>query len=506
MRCSCGDANRVGQNRDGDRGERRKTPCSGCVASFLSPALDTCLAPTTEYSSIGIPAPEEAPVPPGSAGVSPAWGWFARQLAIGMVPPRPLGSALEDERISRSGIGRALPWERGRPRPHPGDRVGQRLGFAWLPVALRAPRSGTSASPGLGLAGHFPGSAGVLARIRGTVAANGWGLHGSPSPCGLRARRRAHLQVWDWQGTSLGARASSPASGGPWLPMVGVCMAPRRPLGSALGDERISRSGIGRAPPWERGRPRPHPGTVTANGWGLHGSPSPCGLRARGRAHLQVWDWQGTPLGARASSPASGDGDGQRLGFAWLPVALRAPRSGTSASPGLGLAGHFPGSAGVLARIRGTVAANGWGMHEPPSPLGLRARGRAHLQVWDWQGTSLGARASRPHPGTVAANGWGLHGSPSPCGLRARGRAHLQVVSQANTNELSSRAPLCITPNWQQRQRRASIVSPFQGSFCISAQPRPLAWAGMLARLWRSGTEWARKPTSMNCRAGLLCA
>jgi hypothetical protein len=254
MRCSCGDANRVGQNRDGDRGERRKTPCSGCVASFLSPALDTCLAPTTEYSSIGIPAPEEAPVPPGSAGVSPAWGWFARQLAIGMVPPRPLGSALEDERISRSGIGRALPWERGRPRPHPGDRVGQRLGFAWLPVARRAPRSRTSASPGLGLAGHFPGSAGVLARIRGTVAANGWGLHGSPSPCGLRARRRAHLQVWDWQGTSLGARASSPASGGPWLPMVGVCTNPRRPLGSALGDERISRSGIGRALPWERGR------------------------------------------------------------------------------------------------------------------------------------------------------------------------------------------------------------------------------------------------------------
>jgi hypothetical protein len=246
MRCSCGDANRVGQNRDGDRGERRKTPCSGCVASFLSPALDTCLAPTTEYSSIGIPAPEEAPVPPGSAGVSPAWGWFARQLAIGMVPPRPLGSALEDERISRSGIGRALPWERGRPRPHPGDRGCQWLGFAWLPVALWAPRSGTSASPGLGLAGHPPGSAGV-SPASGDRAGQRLGYVTVP-------RRPAGSALGDERTSTRGIGGARPGSAGVparirertvcWLEYVAV---PRRPAGSALEDERIPKRGIGGA-------------------------------------------------------------------------------------------------------------------------------------------------------------------------------------------------------------------------------------------------------------------
>jgi hypothetical protein len=175
-------------------------------------------------------------------------------------------------------------------------------------------------------------------------------------------------------------------------------MVPRRPAGSALEDERLSKRGIGEGRPGSAGVPA-RIRDASVRGWDMHGPPSSCGLRARGRAPLQAWDRRGAHLGAPSPSSASSEG-------ASAPVP--------------------PGSAGVPARIR-DASVRGWDMHGPPSPCGLRARGRAPLQAWDWRvppgSAGVLARIRGPWLPTAGV----CQGYPSPCGLRARGRAPLQA-------------------------------------------------------------------------------
>jgi hypothetical protein len=122
---------------------------------------------------------------------------------------------------------------------------------------------------------------------------------------------------------------------------------------------------------------------------GRRGVPSPCGLRAQVRAHLQRWGWHG--------------------GTPWRCGGLH--REGASAP----------------------IWRDVCGGHGVPSPSGLRAQVRAHLQRWDWHGGGIGM-AGTPGDAVVstakrAARPGRLVGRrclPSPCGLRARGRAHLQ--------------------------------------------------------------------------------
>jgi hypothetical protein len=247
-------------------------------------------------------------------------------------------------------------------------------------------------------------------------------------------------------------------------------MAPRRPPGSAPEAGRISSSGIGemlwrRGPPapilpWERGRParirkthwsagfplgarasRPHPGDALVGGWRMPGSPSPSGLRARGRAHLQLRDWRNAvdtqpasadfPLGARASRPPPGDAlerrfspgsagvppaSGRRVGrwlaYAWLPVALRAPRPRPGASPAPGLATRC-GDA-------------------PPAPILPWERGRpARIRKTHWSvaGICLAPRrppGSAPEAGRISSSGIGetlwIRSPPAPISPWERGR------------------------------------------------------------------------------------
>jgi hypothetical protein len=84
----------------------------------------------------------------------------------------------------------------------------------------------------------------------------GWDRRGFPSPCGLRARGRAPLQACDVHGSgtvlqlpgqSLEMRLASAAEArqrrfqGTVGSASDICRAPRRPAGSALEAERLSR-------------------------------------------------------------------------------------------------------------------------------------------------------------------------------------------------------------------------------------------------------------------------
>jgi len=113
---------------------------------------------------------------------------------------------------------------------------------------------------------------------------------------------------------------------------------------------------MGRAEPLEmrwsppRRRDSADPGKHNmGEGWHRPGVPSPSGLRARGRAHLQGWDGQdsnrwrcGGLHREGATAPIWGSTTWGKAGISRASRRLRAPRSRTSESPGLGWAGRDP--------------------------------------------------------------------------------------------------------------------------------------------------------------------
>jgi hypothetical protein len=106
-------------------------------------------------------------------------------------------------------------------------------------------------------------------------------------------------------------------------------MVPPRPSGSTPEAGRLAKRGTGRPPLGARAS-SPASWGVPIGGWGMHGPPSPYGLRARGRAHLQVWNWQPPPpLGARASRPHLLPSD-----VPWLALRRRKSRSRDRRSQG----------------------------------------------------------------------------------------------------------------------------------------------------------------------------
>jgi hypothetical protein len=172
-------------------------------------------------------------------------------------------------------------------------------------------------------------------------------------------------------------------------------------------------------PPLGARASRPHPGSAVAGGWRMPSPPSPCGLRARGRAHLQPWHWHGSPS----------------------PCGLRA---------------------------RGRAHLQPWHWHGSPSPCGLRARDRAHLQTWHW------------------------HSSPSPCGLRARGRAHLQIWHWHGSQPL----PLQHVPGDAAGLRRRGAPAPiFPWERGRLARIREMYWFGGCrmpnSRTGRATARWS---------------
>ena len=193
---------------------------------------------------------------------------------------------------------------------------------------------------------------------------------------GLRARGRAHLQAWDWLGPwRCGGPHRRGAAAPIWNPRQRAIRTvhdfPSPVPGSALADERISRRGIG---------------------W----TPGDAVVPHRRGASAPIWSpWQRavrTVHGFLSPVPGSAPRDGRisRRGIGWTsgdavvptaearqrrPVALgrrrsglcttscrpfRAPRSRTSASPGVGLAGplemRWSPTAEALQRRSGALA------------------------------------------------------------------------------------------------------------------------------------------------------
>jgi hypothetical protein len=116
---------------------------------------------------------------------------------------------------------------------------------------MRAPRPRPGVSPTVELAASILGAR-ASSPASGRALRGGWGMHGTPSPCGLHARGRASLQPWNWQRQSWERGRPRPHPGGRCA-VAGVGMAPRRPVGSTPEAGRLSNRGIGSVNPGSAG-------------------------------------------------------------------------------------------------------------------------------------------------------------------------------------------------------------------------------------------------------------
>jgi hypothetical protein len=123
------------------------------------------------------------------------------------------------------------------------------------------------------------------------------------------------------------------------------------------------------------------------------------------------------------------------------------PRRHPSAELSLGARASSPAS--------GERCAGAGDRHGTPSPDGLRARGRAPLHAWDWQGTPLGARASSPASGERCAGAGDRHGPPSPGGSRSR--PHRGRDYMVSDEPVVSRRP---TGSWSRPHRGRDYMVP----------------------------------------------
>jgi hypothetical protein len=192
-------------------------------------------------------------------------------------------------------------------------------------------------------------------------------------------------------------------------------------------------------PPWERGRPRPHPGTVAANGWGLPG----------------------------------------------LPVALWAPRSGTSASPS-GLAGQRHRTVARDCPTSDARLACGWLLDSSRLdmpwlvPIDLRAWPVLLRRPRRGAGTQPGAEQSVA-PGTARAYG----GRPKVCRRACR-----------ETGVASCRLPACL--GWGRESWGDAPLCPRLSSLGLSGQPDGTRNPGQYCRPYEEHPEGREKKSAVD--------